>query len=203
MSSASSEIKRSKIYTKTGDKGYSSLYNGDRKVKSDAFFQSLGSIDELSASMGIALEHCITDKNGLEEYLDKLIQLMLDLGACIATPEATSKIEQVKKTRFSEDHVKNLENWIDLLDSKLPPLKSFIIPSKVGLSSSHLHLSRAICRRAEREIVNLGNTVELPVSVTQFINRLSDFLFVAARYAAMKAGKGEEKWQSGTTNLNI
>eukprot|EP01132_Coremiostelium_polycephalum_P009890 gene9890-12132_t len=206
MSESESTIKHSKIYTKTGDKGTSSLFNGERKLKNDSFFHALGTIDELSASMGVALEYSIIDSNGLEEYLERIISLMLDLGACVAVPLDNSKDSIIERTKFDESHTKKLEEWIDLLDSQLPPLKNFIIPARVGLCATNLHLARAICRRAEREIVCLTHHKVIPDSVGVYINRLSDFLFVSARYAAMKLGKDESlkvfPRKSTTTNNN-
>jgi len=194
---------RSKIYTKTGDKGTSALYNGERRTKNDSFFHSLGTIDELGAVMGVALEHLIIDNTEpLIEMLEKLVALMLDVGACVATPLDNSKETHLKKTRFNENYVNVLEKWIDSLDSQLPPLKHFIIPIRVGLASAHLHQARAICRRAEREMVSLSIHELIPTEVTVFMNRLSDFLFVAARYAAHKKGADEGYWTGcGKTGL--
>ncbi|KAF2075412.1 hypothetical protein CYY_003291 [Polysphondylium violaceum] len=193
----------SKIYTKTGDKGTSSLYNGERRTKNDAFFHALGTIDELGAVLGVALEHCILDKTDpLIEMLEKLVALMLDVGACVATPLDNSKETHLKKTRFSDNYVKVLEKWIDSMDSQLPPLKHFIIPIRVGLASAHLHQARAICRRAEREMVSLSIHELIPTEVSVFMNRLSDFLFVAARFAAKNHGADEGYWTGcGKTGL--
>ncbi|GAM20565.1 hypothetical protein SAMD00019534_037400 [Acytostelium subglobosum LB1] len=193
-------IKRSRLYTKTGDKGYSSLFNGERKPKDDSFFHALGAIDELNATLGVALEYCIADGNGLQEYIEKIQSLMLDIGSCCATPLDTSKESHLAKTRFSDKHVIVLESWIDLLDSKLPPLKNFIVPCGVGLASSHLHVARAVCRRAERDIVSLSRHQVIPEDVAIFVNRLSDFLFAACRYAAMKSGKSESIWKKKDFN---
>ncbi|KAN0009573.1 hypothetical protein ACTFIV_010847 [Dictyostelium citrinum] len=188
---------RSKLYTKTGDKGTSALYNGERRPKNDTFFHSLGSIDELSACIGVALEYCIIDKNGLEPYLERIVGVMLDIGACIATPLDNSQEKYINKTKLDDrKYVETLERWIDTIDSQLPPLKFFIIPCNVGLASSHLHVARAVCRRAEREIVGLIKFSLVPEVVGIFINRLSDFLFAAARFAAMKSGKDEAYWTS-------
>ncbi|EFA83951.1 hypothetical protein PPL_03021 [Heterostelium album PN500] len=194
------DLKRSRLYTKTGDKGYSSLFNGERKPKDDDFFNALGNIDELNASLGVALEYCMIDNNGLQDYIEKIQSLMLDVGACCATPLDTSKDSHIQKTKFSDQHVIVLERWIDLLDSKLPPLKNFIVPCGVGLASSHLHLSRAICRRAERSICSLSRHQVIPENVSVFMNRLSDFLFAACRYAAMKSGKNETLWKKREFN---
>ncbi|EAL66497.1 hypothetical protein DDB_G0281875 [Dictyostelium discoideum AX4] len=174
---------RSKLYTKTGDKGTSALYNGERRPKNDTFFHSLGSIDELSACIGVALEYCLIDKNGLEPYLERIVGVMLDIGACIATPLDNSQEKHIKKTKLDDrKYVETLERWIDTIDSQLPPLKFFIIPCNVGLASSHLHVARSFSL--------------VPEVVGIFINRLSDFLFAAARFAAMKSGKDEAYWTS-------
>eukprot|EP01133_Synstelium_polycarpum_P008228 gene8228-9675_t len=196
------KIKRSKIYTKTGDKGTTALFNGERRPKDDAFFQAIGAIDELNATMGMALEHCANEKNGLDNYLERVQSLMLDIGACCATPLDNSTEEKIARTKFSETHVKVLERWIDLIDSKLPPLKNFVVPCRVGLASAHLHQCRTVCRRAERDVVCLSRHNVIPTEVAIFINRLSDWLFVAARYAAHRAGKSETIFKGRTMNFD-
>ncbi|KAM3569040.1 hypothetical protein VYU27_008855 [Nannochloropsis oceanica] len=184
--------KKSMIYTRTGDKGTSSLYNGERRPKNDATFDALGATDELNAAIGLAKEHAIT-KSALGGPLCQIQSRLLDLGAAIATPAQTSDDHKRERTRFDPTHVKKVEEWIDELDGRLPPLKNFILPSG-GLCSAHLHLARTICRRAERSVIPLVNSEQVDPEVGIYLNRLSDFLFVAARWAAKSEGHEETVW---------
>ncbi len=120
-----------KIYTKTGDKGSSSLFTGERRVKSDPVFEALGTTDELSSYLGVAREHCDRAGNGLSEKLVKIQCALQDIGSCVATPEGSENVWKVERTRFNGDRVQELENWIDGLDEKLPPLKTFILPVRM------------------------------------------------------------------------
>ncbi|NXT18553.1 MMAB protein, partial [Syrrhaptes paradoxus] len=119
------------------------------------------------------------------------IQCMLqDVNSNIATPLSSAREAHLKRTSFSEKPVLELEQWIDSYTEQLPPLRAFILPSG-GKSSAALHFSRAVCRRAERRVVPLVQAGEADPNVAKYLNRLSDFLFVLARYAAMKEGEEE------------
>ncbi|KAI9188707.1 hypothetical protein H9P43_000128 [Blastocladiella emersonii ATCC 22665] len=181
-----------KIYTKTGDKGTSSLYNGERRSKTDAVFEALGSVDELSSSIGVAAEYCGQAGNGLAEQLQEIQCVLIEMGSNIATPRQSSADAPYKlaKTAFDEAHVAQLEAWIDALDATLPALTNFILPSG-GLAAAHLHQCRSVARRAERSLVPLAAADEVDAGVTQYANRLSDYFFVAARHAAKHEGKVE------------
>eukprot|EP01080_Neovahlkampfia_damariscottae_P001821 gene1821-963_t len=176
-------VKKSSVYTRTGDKGESSLYNLQRKPKDDKIFEALGDVDELNANLGLSTFHCIKSKNNLEEKLKFIQSRLLDVGSCIATPLDSSKVEKINKVAFSQEHLIQLENWIDELDSKLPKLTNFILPSG-GETASHLHIARTICRRAERKVVSLVRDDLVDPIVMKFLNRLSDFLFVCARHSS-------------------
>jgi len=190
-----SDYKRSKIYTKTGDKGTSSLYNGERRNKDDLVFEALGAIDELNAALGVAREYCTIQDNGIDSYINEIQSRLFDVGSSIATPRTNSPAIKLAKTSFDEENVTTLEKWIDTIDANLPPLKNFILPSG-GLASSHLHVARTICRRAERRVVSLSRAEEeVEESICKYLNRLSDFLFVAARLSSMKEGKPESIWK--------
>ena len=172
-----------KVYTKTGDKGTSSLYNLERRSKSDPIFEALGDTDELNACIGVAREYCMASNNGLNEKLMEIQSRLMDIGSAIATPLSSSKKTKTERVEFNEANVGVLESWIDEMDETLPALRNFILPSG-GLASSHLHFARAICRRCERHIIPLKDNNDVSESVTVYMNRLSDFLFVASRYAA-------------------
>eukprot|EP00026_Physarum_polycephalum_P013969 Phypoly_transcript_14432.p1 GENE.Phypoly_transcript_14432~~Phypoly_transcript_14432.p1 ORF type:complete len:238 (+),score=30.78 Phypoly_transcript_14432:55-768(+) len=179
-----------KIYTKTGDKGASSLFTGERRSKTDEIFSVLGDTDELNAHLGVAAEHCRTANNGIATKIEEIQSNLLDIGAHIATPRESASQAHKDRTKFNAEHVKTLESWIDEMDSQLPALRNFILPGG-GLSSAHLHVARAVCRRAERAMVGLSQKQEIDESVRVYLNRLSDFLFVGARFAAKQENKSE------------
>mmetsp|Transcript_18735 Transcript_18735/g.52701 ORF Transcript_18735/g.52701 Transcript_18735/m.52701 type:complete len:214 (+) Transcript_18735:100-741(+) len=181
---------KSRIYTRTGDHGTSALFNGERRSKTDVVFDALGHTDELNAQLGMAVEYCRREKNELADRLMEVQSRLLDVGAAIATPLHTSSDQKLKKVSFSADHTDVVESWINELDCQLEPLKNFILPGG-GQASSQLHIARTICRRAERAICVLREEDEVEQSVMRYMNRLSDFLFVAARFAAHHGGHEE------------
>uniref|UniRef100_A0A8D0E6Z1 Corrinoid adenosyltransferase MMAB n=1 Tax=Salvator merianae TaxID=96440 RepID=A0A8D0E6Z1_SALMN len=180
-----------RIYTRTGDKGFSSTFTGERRAKDDKIFDALGTVDELSSAIGLSADFGSEKGHAFVEELHKVQCMLQDAGANVATPVSSARESHLKRTPFSEDPVLELEAWIDRYSAQLPPLSAFILPSG-GKSSSALHFSRAICRRAERCVVPLVKTGEADENVAKYLNRLSDFLFVLARYAAMKEGKEEK-----------
>ena len=128
-----------KIYTKTGDKGTSALYTGDRLPKNSQVFYCLGSIDEINANLGLAREFCLSiNEPGVHQQLEEIQARLIDLGSHVATPKTSDKLGAEKKVShvtFDESNVNNLEAWIDSYDAQLPPLKNFILPSG-GLAAS-------------------------------------------------------------------
>merc|ERR1712154_447867 len=156
-----------------------------------------------NASIGVAREFCIQANNGLNDKLIEIQSRLMDIGSAIATPISSdkSKESKLKHVQFSEDNITNLESWIDELDETLPALRNFILPSG-GLSSSHLHLARAICRRCERHIIPLKKNDDITDSVSIYMNRLPDFLFVAARYAAQHDKESEMIYQKERKKVN-
>ncbi|KAF9994060.1 hypothetical protein BGZ79_001224, partial [Entomortierella chlamydospora] len=168
----------------------SSLYNGERRIKTDRIFEALGAVDELNSSVGIAHHYCKKSDNGLVEQLVEIQCNLQDIGSNIATPRNDASESQLRNTAFDEGHVEKLECWIDLLDSQLPPLRNFILPSG-GESSVFLHQARSICRRAERTTIPVVEANDADESVLKYLNRLSDYLFAAARFAAKHDGLKE------------
>lgn len=187
-----------KIYTKTGDKGTSSLYNGERRSKTDDVFKALGDVDELNSLLGIAREHI--GESTVDTQIQEIQSRLLDVGSCIATPAETSSESKRQRVEFESDHVERLESWIDEHSEALPALTQFILPSG-GLAASHLHLARAVCRRAERSVIacylspadgdHETNQASSDGRVRVYLNRLSDYLFTVARVCAFKENRPE------------
>ncbi|MBX9458286.1 MAG: cob(I)yrinic acid a,c-diamide adenosyltransferase [Rhizobium sp.] len=188
-------VKLNKIYTKTGDGGTTGLAAGPRRSKSDIRIDSFGAVDETNAALGLALLHA-GDQPQLGEMLTRIQNDLFDLGADLATPDTGEKPEW-EPLRIVEAQVERLEREIDLLNADLSPLNSFILPGGSALSA-YLHLARTISRRAERLMVALaekdGEVVGAPA--LKYINRLSDFLFVAARHANDR-GAADVLWVPG------
>ncbi|XP_077096668.1 corrinoid adenosyltransferase MMAB [Siphateles boraxobius] len=179
-----------KIYTKTGDKGFSSTFTGERRPKEDHIFDALGTTDELSSAIGLAREFCIDSGHSFTDQLDKIQCVLQDVGSNIATPRSSARDSHIQKTKFTSQAVIELERWIDSLTEELPPLTNFILPSG-GKSSAALHVARGVCRRAERCVAPIVRSGETDPEVARYLNRLSDYLFTVARYAAMKEGNAE------------
>jgi cob(I)alamin adenosyltransferase len=178
-----------KIYTRTGDSGETGLFDGQRVPKSDARVDAYGEVDELNGALGVVLT----------EPLDEDIAVMLrtvqrDLfavGGRLADP--SRKIApRVEKVTLGASEIARLEEWIDRLESELPPLRRFILPGGCR-AGALLHVARTICRRAERRIVLIGPGALEP-ELLAYINRLSDYLFVVARAVNRRAGVPEIEW---------
>ncbi|MGV1754290.1 cob(I)yrinic acid a,c-diamide adenosyltransferase [Agrobacterium sp. CG674] len=175
-------VKLNKIYTRTGDDGTTALVSGPRRTKYDMRVESYGTVDETNSAIGVARLHT----SGLPELHDMLFRIqndLFDLGADLATPE-TGEVLSYEPLRAVETQVTRLENEIDALNADLSPLKSFVLPGGTP-AAAYLHLARTMSRRAERQMVELSRMDGEVVSpaALKYINRLSDFLFVAARYA--------------------
>ena len=185
-----------RIYTRTGDAGSTRLATGATVSKSDRRVEAYGAVDETNACLGLARVH--TRGTGeLDAILARLQNELFDLGADLATPAAADEAPG-SRLRILGSQVERLEREIDALNAELPELTSFILPGG-GAAAAALHLARTVCRRAEREAVRLVEAGE-PVSgpAMRYLNRLSDLLFVAARYANDK-GAAEVFWMSGAT----
>lgn len=175
-------VKLNKIYTRTGDDGTTALVSGPRRTKYDMRVESYGTVDETNSAIGVARLHT----SGLPELHDMLFRIqndLFDLGADLATPE-TGEVLSYEPLRAVETQVTRLENEIDALNADLSPLKSFVLPGGTP-AAAYLHLARTMSRRAERQMVELSRMDGEVVSpaALKYVNRLSDFLFVAARYA--------------------
>ena len=177
-----------KIYTKTGDKGNTSLFSGGRVPKHHIRVEAYGTIDELNAVLGIV--RAAGTSRQAESWLHEVQQQLFHLGADLATP-LDAKSEWV--TRIDASQVQWLEATIDQMTDVLKPLSNFILPGGT-VAAAQLHVARTVCRRAERLIVALQQESETSEYVIAYVNRLSDWLFTLARYVNAQSGEAEEKW---------
>ena len=182
-----------RIYTRTGDDGTTALGSGERRPKYDLRIAAYGTVDETNAAIGIVRLH-LKDAPDLDAMLAVIQNDLFDLGADLAVPEREGKAERL---RMLSSQVERLERDIDGLNAKLSPLTSFVLPGGTP-AAAHLHLARTICRRAERIIVELAAKPNEPVgdAAIQYMNRLSDFLFVASRFMNNN-GAGDVLWVPG------
>jgi cob(I)alamin adenosyltransferase len=185
-----------RIYTRSGDAGRTRLATGQQVSKSDGRVEAYGAVDETNACVGVARLHTAADA-GFDALLGRIQNELFDLGADLATPPRPDEAEG-QALRIVESQVERLEGEIDAMNAQLPDLATFILPGGTPAAAA-LHQARTVCRRAEREAVRLvesGAPVSAPA--LRYLNRLSDLLFVAARYANDR-GKAEVFWQAGAT----
>ncbi len=173
-----------RIYTRTGDDGTTALGSGERRPKYDLRVSAYGTVDETNAVIGVARLHLaqaqdLAQAQAIDAMLGRVQNDLFDLGADLAVPQRDGKAERL---RVLGTQVDRLEQDIDTLNAHLAPLNSFILPGGTP-AAAHLHLARTVCRRAERMVVELASQPDEPVSdaAIQYLNRLSDFLFVAGR----------------------
>jgi cob(I)alamin adenosyltransferase len=185
-----------KIYTKTGDKGTTALGSGERVPKHALRISAYGTVDETNATIGMARIHLGGQHPAVDAKLARIQNDLFDLGADLCVPDRGEKLPY-EPLRISEAQVKRLEEEIDEMNSELKPLRSFVLPGG-SPGAAALHVSRTVSRRAERLIVELSQTPNEPVSTAalQYINRLSDFLFVASRYVNDR-GNSDVLWVPG------
>ena len=170
-----------KIYTRTGDRGETSLFGGARVPKNDARIEAYGTIDELNSHLGVVRVTWPDDQ------LLNVQRDLFDIGAHLASP-GTSRFAGVEASRIEQ-----LERAIDTMEAELAPLKSFILPGGTG-TAAQLHVARTVCRRAERLVVALHDNDPATQSSIAYLNRLSDYLFVAARFANKREGVDDVPW---------
>jgi cob(I)alamin adenosyltransferase len=182
-----------RIYTRTGDDGTTALGSGERRPKHDLRIAAYGTIDETNAAIGVVRLH-LEHRRDLDAMLGRIQNDLFDLGADLAVPQREGKAERL---RVLSSQVERLERDIDTLNAPLSPLTSFVLPGGTP-AAAYLHLSRTICRRAERIMVELAAKPDEPVgdAAIQYINRLSDFLFVASR-SVNDNGAGDVLWVPG------
>ena len=177
----------SKIYTRTGDDGTTGLGDGSRIAKDDIRMHAIGSIDELNSVIGLLMAEMGSEDPLYSHFID-IQHDLFDLGGELCIPGY-----QIIKA----ESVSRIETWLDKLNADLPPLKNFILPGG-NKSAGFCHLARSICRRAERDMVSLSRSSEIHIDGRQYINRLSDFLFVCARILARRNDGQEVLWKRGS-----
>ncbi|QZT36801.1 cob(I)yrinic acid a,c-diamide adenosyltransferase [Halosquirtibacter xylanolyticus] len=179
-----------KVYTKTGDKGKTSLFGGTRVDKFDPRLEAYGTIDELNSYVGMV--RSFVEKSSMEEEtLIEIQKKLFVIGGVLATDE--EKIEPSKRLICEDDDIKLLENEIDRMDESLIPLEFFILPGGEQ-GSSFCHLARTVCRRSERLVLKLSKEIDVQENVLKYLNRLSDYMFVLSRYIAHQKNVKETPW---------
>lgn len=182
-----------RIYTRTGDDGSTALGSGERRPKYDLRINAYGTVDETNSAIGMVRLHT-GDAPQLDAMLGRIQNDLFDLGADLAVPQREGRVERL---RVLSSQVDRLESEIDSLNAQLAPLTSFVLPGGKP-AAAQLHVARTVCRRAERIIVELAANPDEPVSeaAIRYMNRLSDFLFVASR-TANDNGAGDVLWVPG------
>jgi len=177
-----------KIYTKTGDAGETGLFGGKRLPKSHLRIESYGTVDELNSWMGLIRD--LTDYPKMESVLEQIQNTLFVIGSNLASDPS----KQMDVPQIHESDITLLEKNIDHMEGELPALKTFILPGGHP-TVSQIHIARCVCRRAERSVVGLGLIDEVPEILLQYLNRLSDFLFVFSRWVGMKLDAQEIPWK--------
>lgn len=175
-----------KIYTRTGDDGTTSLFSGGRVPKSHLRVEAYGTVDELNAALGMVRLH----QPAGDAWLNQIQRQLFQVGADLATPH-DARADWI--VRLDAVPITWLEARIDEMTADLPPLTQFILPGG-GAAAAHLHVARTICRRAERITIALAEHEDLGIFVVPYLNRLSDYLFVQARWENWRAGVAEVTW---------
>jgi cob(I)alamin adenosyltransferase len=184
-------VRLTKIYTRGGDGGQTSLGDGSRVSKLDRRLEAYGTVDELNASLGVVLAGELPDE--LRPVLDRVQNELFDVGADLSVP-----MGREGRLRVAQSQVDRLEKDCDRFNAELPELRSFVLPGGTPAAAG-LHVARTICRRAERETLRAAQEHELDPLTAIYLNRLSDLLFVLARAANAVAGQNEPLWRPGDT----
>lgn len=184
-------VRINRVYTGGGDDGTTALGGGQRIAKDSRRIEAYGTVDELNSLIGVAIAAGI-DKRMLERF-HIIQQLLFNLGSDLCILEEDK--ERLPVPQIEDRHVRDLESWMDEWNEELEPLKSFVLPGG-DMATAQLHVARTVCRRAERCVIALSREEAVGQHVVVFLNRLSDLLFVAARYHAKHAGIGDVLWDS-------
>jgi cob(I)alamin adenosyltransferase len=193
-------VRLNKIYTRTGDAGETGLGDGTRVSKADLRIEAYGTVDETNAVLGLVRLHTVNATYAkLDQMLARMQNELFDLGADLCVPDRGQALEY-EPLRIQPNQYERVEHEIDDLNADLSALKSFVLPGGHA-AAAYLHLARTVCRRAERHVVALQQTDGEHVSegAVAYINRLSDFFFVASRWVNAKSGNGDILWVPGKT----
>ena len=180
-----------KIYTKTGDRGDTGLFGGGRVQKDHPRVEAYGDVDELNAAIGFV--RAVEPMPRVDEILVGVQRDLFAIGALLATPDRDKMERHLQKAQIDDKRIEELERAIDAGDAELEPLRAFIVPGGTPKAAA-LHVARTVCRRAERRVVTLSETEEIPALTVIYLNRLSDLLFTLARVANRQSGGGEVTW---------
>ena len=191
MRSRDEPVRLTRIYTRGGDAGETSLGDGSRVSKLDCRIGAFGTVDELNSALGIVLAGDVPE--GLLEPLTRVQNELFDVGADLSVPWGVTD-----RLRVDQEMIDRLEELCDAFNADLPELKSFVLPGGTE-AAARLHVARTICRRAEREVLAGSEEVELNPLVLVYLNRLSDLLFILARFANAAAGVDEPLWKPGSS----
>lgn len=182
-----------KLYTRSGDDGTTGLFSGLRVSKDHPRIEAYGTVDEFNACLGMAITTSKGDPSIdiISHKLSSIQCRLFEIGADLATPMGS--VHESKIVRINDEHVGEIESWIDEIDSKNVELRCFIMPVGCELAS-RLHLARTICRRAERLMVSLSHSEPVSDAMMRYMNRVSDLLFAMARYANRSSGIEDQPW---------
>ena len=183
-------VRINRVYTRAGDDGSTALATGQRVPKDGPRVEAYGTVDELNSVIGVALSHGVVE--ALVEPLGITQQILFNLGSDLAMPPVDG---QPRGPAVTADHVTQLETWMDTWGDSLEPLTSFVLPGGT-LSAAELHVARTVCRRAERLTIALSRSEAIGEQSIPYLNRLSDALFVAARYENKLSGNTDVLWDS-------
>lgn len=184
-------MKKSLVYTKTGDKGTTALVGGSRVPKTHIRLEAYGTVDELNAQLGLLATY-LTDKHDCDVVLN-IQHILFAVGAHLATDQTKTSLPQA--SILTPQHITELEQEIDCIDESLPPLRAFVIPGG-SRGAAICHTARTVCRRAERRILSLSEACEVATEVLAYMNRLSDYLFVLSRKMNVTQQTDEIFWNN-------
>jgi cob(I)alamin adenosyltransferase len=183
-------VRLTRIYTRAGDAGETSLGDGSRVPKTDPRIEAYGTVDELNSALGLVL--AADPPADFRPWLEQIQNELFDLGADLSVPLDDER----ERLRVAPEQVDRLEELCDLVNERLEPLRSFVLPGG-GELAARLHVARAVCRRAERRVLTFAESTRVNPIVLAYLNRLSDFLFILARAANAEAGRSEPLWKPG------
>lgn len=180
-----------KIYTRTGDEGQTGLFGGGRVSKADSRVAAYGDVDELNSAIGLA--RAAEPATLFDAELEAVQRDLFSIGGHLATPDPDKVRAALAKAALSSSRVEQFERAMDAAEAALPPLRAFVLPAGSPKAAA-LHLARTVCRRAERSVVGLTQSHDVPELFLVYLNRLSDYLFTLARQANQVAGRGDVTW---------